>query len=121
MLMSVVCVYVMCSFFFQEEDGIRDSSVTGVQTCALPISDRVALTAAGDVSGAAAALAGLPGVRRATATGEGIDLVVEDARTDRKSVGEGKRVDLGGRRIIKKKKNMIKNRAEAVEEQQDRE
>src|SRR5260370_39832143 len=25
-------------FFFQAEDGIRDSSVTGVQTCALPIS-----------------------------------------------------------------------------------
>src|SRR4030066_1404662 len=28
-------------FFFQAEDGIRDSSVTGVQTCALPISDSV--------------------------------------------------------------------------------
>src|SRR5260370_9772287 len=27
-----------CVFFFQAEDGIRDSSVTGVQTCALPIS-----------------------------------------------------------------------------------
>src|SRR5437763_12404713 len=27
----------MC-FFFQAEDGIRDTSVTGVQTCALPIS-----------------------------------------------------------------------------------
>src|SRR5260370_4435272 len=27
------CVF----FFFQAEDGIRDSSVTGVQTCALPI------------------------------------------------------------------------------------
>src|SRR6185369_17843600 len=27
-------------FFFQAEDGIRDSSVTGVQTCALPISVR---------------------------------------------------------------------------------
>src|SRR5437016_9203909 len=26
-------------FFFQAEDGIRDWSVTGVQTCALPISD----------------------------------------------------------------------------------
>src|SRR5260370_26659031 len=26
-----------CLFFFQAEDGIRDSSVTGVQTCALPI------------------------------------------------------------------------------------
>src|SRR5262249_59927264 len=25
-------------FFFQAEDGIRDWSVTGVQTCALPIS-----------------------------------------------------------------------------------
>ena len=25
-------------FFFQAEDGIRDSPVTGVQTCALPIS-----------------------------------------------------------------------------------
>src|SRR5436309_8728871 len=27
-------------FFFQAEDGIRDFHVTGVQTCALPISDR---------------------------------------------------------------------------------
>ena len=28
----------MLFFFFQAEDGIRDSPVTGVQTCALPIS-----------------------------------------------------------------------------------
>src|SRR5437868_12032436 len=28
-------------FFFQAEDGIRDRNVTGVQTCALPISERV--------------------------------------------------------------------------------
>src|SRR5205823_11932705 len=27
-----------CRFFFQAEDGIRDKLVTGVQTCALPIS-----------------------------------------------------------------------------------
>src|SRR2546427_7121475 len=27
-------------FFFQAEDGIRDLTVTGVQTCALPISAR---------------------------------------------------------------------------------
>src|SRR5438874_3780699 len=35
--------YVYCSsfFFFQAEDGIRDLYVTGVQTCALPISERV--------------------------------------------------------------------------------
>ena len=28
----------MLFFFFQAEDGIRDRLVTGVQTCALPIS-----------------------------------------------------------------------------------
>ena len=30
-------IYIVCFFFFQAEDGIRDWSVTGVQTCALPI------------------------------------------------------------------------------------
>src|SRR5256886_3471473 len=30
-------------FFFQAEDGIRDLTVTGVQTCALPIWDRACL------------------------------------------------------------------------------
>src|SRR5439155_13548371 len=30
-------------FFFQAEDGIRDGHVTGVQTCALPISDELAV------------------------------------------------------------------------------
>src|SRR6266568_6250371 len=29
-------------FFFQAEDGIRDGTVTGVQTCALPISAQIA-------------------------------------------------------------------------------
>src|SRR5207245_3229152 len=28
-------------FFFQAEDGIRDATVTGVQTCALPIWQRL--------------------------------------------------------------------------------
>src|SRR5207247_7841668 len=33
------CVHITASFFFfQAEDGIRDPLVTGVQTCALPIS-----------------------------------------------------------------------------------
>src|SRR5437868_7860173 len=30
--------YSLIFFFFQAEDGIRDRNVTGVQTCALPIS-----------------------------------------------------------------------------------
>ena len=38
-----ICIFVFffffffVCFFFQAEDGIRDTSVTGVQTCALPI------------------------------------------------------------------------------------
>src|SRR5690606_17372886 len=35
-------------FFFQAEDGIRDFHVTGVQTCALPISPGQAGNACGD-------------------------------------------------------------------------
>src|SRR5207245_4439233 len=31
------CLSVFFCFFFQAEDGIRDATVTGVQTCALPI------------------------------------------------------------------------------------
>src|SRR5437764_5937269 len=33
------------AFFFQAEDGIRDTSVTGVQTCALPIWARLHVVA----------------------------------------------------------------------------
>ena len=36
--MSVLSCYCIFFFFFQAEDGIRDRLVTGVQTCALPIS-----------------------------------------------------------------------------------
>src|SRR5207248_7468338 len=35
LLLCLVCFFVF--FFFQAEDGIRDRTVTGVQTCALPI------------------------------------------------------------------------------------
>src|SRR2546425_1616152 len=38
-----MCIYIspiFFFFFFQAEDGIRDKLVTGVQTCALPISQR---------------------------------------------------------------------------------
>src|SRR5690625_7247242 len=36
------CRKYAASFFFQAEDGIRDGHVTGVQTCALPISRTLA-------------------------------------------------------------------------------
>src|SRR2546430_4916958 len=37
MLITIVIVVLCFFFFFQAEDGIRDLTVTGVQTCALPI------------------------------------------------------------------------------------
>src|SRR2546429_5330731 len=58
-------------FFFQAEDGIRDVAVTGVQTCALPISATVA-GSAGALPGTGAAsvkvtpLHEYPGKGRAT-------------------------------------------------------
>src|SRR3712207_9296737 len=77
-------------YFFQAEDGIRDIGVTGVQTCALPIC--------------------VPGLDQALAAVRSGDTLVvpkldrlDRLARDRKSVGEGKSVDLGGRRIIKKK------------------
>src|SRR2546429_9146256 len=85
-------------FFFQAEDGIRDVAVTGVQTCALPIYPR-----AGCCGGHAAA--------RRDAGGDEADRLLE-----RKSGVEGKRVDLGGRRILKKKKNKTNIENEAVDD-----
>src|SRR2546430_8800221 len=35
---SLHIIFFVLFFFFQAEDGIRDLTVTGVQTCALPIS-----------------------------------------------------------------------------------
>src|SRR5256884_4615122 len=38
MFADITPVLWVLFFFFQAEDGIRDVAVTGVQTCALPIS-----------------------------------------------------------------------------------
>src|SRR5438552_8218004 len=37
-LLKSITSFEFLFFFFQAEDGIRDDLVTGVQTCALPIS-----------------------------------------------------------------------------------
>src|SRR6266540_6132720 len=47
-------------FFFQAEDGIRDRDVTGVQTCALPISFCSADSAAAGTRAVATHIAGAP-------------------------------------------------------------
>src|SRR5256885_11922707 len=50
----------ICCFFFQAEDGIRDYKVTGVQTCALPIYEVLAVQPAVRVEGAARLLRLVP-------------------------------------------------------------
>src|SRR5207244_5988962 len=63
---------LICFFFFQAEDGIRDDLVTGVQTCALPIS----LRQSGRLEDALAAAdrAGRAALGRSGRTGEALDL-----------------------------------------------
>src|SRR2546425_1117675 len=43
-MQSIVLRVLVFFFFFQAEDGIRDKLVTGVQTCALPISPPASVT-----------------------------------------------------------------------------
>src|SRR5207245_6914663 len=93
-IILVVCLMIYF-FFFQAEDGIRDATVTGVQTCALPIS----------VSPGATASGALPRVTRpgpdcpaGTVTADEPWLV----KIGRASCRE-KSVDIGGGRMIKKK------------------
>src|SRR3712207_9566101 len=98
-------------FFFQAEDGIRDIGVTGVQTCALPIF------ISADLSHDRKRKPVYPAVET---FGEGIFLRFDEERlADWEVVPEvrareigrascrGKSVDLGGRRIIKKKKREV--------------
>src|SRR2546430_6223167 len=94
-------------FFFQAEDGIRDLTVTGVQTCALPISPAPPVTAEFWVT---QTFNGLSYGALLFLLASGLSLIfgvmrVVNLAQDRKSVVKGKSVDLGGRRIIKKKKN----------------
>src|SRR5690349_24864264 len=64
---------VMYFFFFQAEDGIRDLYVTGVQTCALPISDLVRLSADGTISSAGAKHA----LAEAFVSGDPIEAIID--------------------------------------------
>src|SRR3989440_787844 len=84
-------------FFFQAEDGIRDLIVTGVQTCALPISrsaeevrTRVRQTQ-GQIGRVVEAMQqgreAAQGVGSVATTVQGaLDAIFSDLNTDRKSV-----------------------------------
>src|SRR3712207_7660712 len=108
---SGIRAYCLLIFFFQAEDGIRDIGVTGVQTCALPISSRLSSlsvatgafyparrTALAPKAVATTSAAGKPSAR------ERLERLARPPTsagpTDRKSVVEGKSGALGGRRFI---------------------
>src|SRR5258708_28244986 len=75
--------YSLC--FFQAEDGIRDDLVTGVQTCALPICNRL------DLGRVLNSPANQNTTKvQAIAHGDRIELQSTDANRDRKSVVVGK-------------------------------
>src|SRR2546422_8645751 len=85
-------------FFFQAEDGIRDVAVTGVQTCALPISSETWQLGDSIVTLLVRHLSGPSG-----GAAVALNPLAVAGRSEERRVG--KSVDLGGRRIIKKKKN----------------
>src|SRR5947207_8834013 len=93
---AVGLLFLFFFFFFQAEDGIRDHCVTGVQTCALPISlpdgaptePRVRITR---LEHSPTSPSPAPRIRAA-----------REREIGRASCRKG--VGVGGRRIIKKKK-----------------
>src|SRR5262249_58969513 len=102
-------------FFFQAEDGIRDWSVTGVQTCALPIYQRrtppseassAAVRWAGPQTGEADARDAISRRRgrHALRSAPRLPLGPCAIRSEERRVG--KRGDSGGRRIREKKKRV---------------
>src|SRR5437773_8825097 len=87
------------AFFFQAEDGIRDRDVTGVQTCALPISMPDGLRLLGPELGGI--------VVRATARGRDEDEVLEGLAGDVEARGHPEEdprqvvvLDLAGRLVV---------------------
>src|SRR2546430_11324498 len=103
MSMYTVIHILFFFFFFQAEDGIRDLTVTGVQTCALPIFPLLRGNRDSRRFFHTAWTLSRPLRRRLRSSGgiEGAaDLLAR--RSEERRVG--KSVDLGGRRIIKKKK-----------------
>src|SRR5690606_40744722 len=91
-------------YYFQAEDGIRDFHVTGVQTCALPICVLVVVITVtdaeitGNTTTSTPALGG--GVQVLAETGASVTFTRTLIGGDRKSVVQGKSVDLRCRRII---------------------
>src|SRR5688572_33119031 len=105
---------MICSFFFQAEDGIRDLTVTGVQTCALPIShllpDRELLAGLQAAREAVARLinADTCEIALATNTGHGLNLAAcALPRSEERRVGKECRSRWSPDDYTKKERNKV--------------
>src|SRR3989441_12242364 len=102
-------------FFFQAEDGIRDKLVTGVQTCALPISGQGGIERAGARRGEAAAAraaGALPGGTHGSDVSfgglSGLWRTVREPRSDARHRGRAR----SGRRRVRRGR-VLRSRAAA--------
>src|SRR5437762_7615205 len=106
-VVSWVCFF----FFFQAEDGIRDTSVTGVQTCALPISPtgpRRAARAPGERIDGDATPGGARYPRHRTDRGDGRAGGTRDRQRDLPQIGRAscrERVESAGAAGVVKKQS----------------
>src|SRR2546430_8956967 len=88
------CTAIICFFFFQAEDGIRDLTVTGVQTCALPICRRIGNTPLSP----AARWSVVDGSRRAARGCRAVDVGVGGRASGSRGAGRTQPRDRGGGR-----------------------
>src|SRR5687767_15896397 len=104
-------------FFFQAEDGIRDKLVTGVQTCALPIlAHHSDIFAAGvDIHGVHDWTARVGRAPWATGNADALRVGRESSPKIGRASCRERGVDLGGRRIIKKKKTIKEETTRNIE------
>src|SRR5699024_11267169 len=77
------------SFFFQAEDGIRDRNVTGVQTCALPISGGLLLSKIYEEAGRPAPRSSAPSTTRGRSAWRPTASPPRTASSTRSSTGYG--------------------------------
>src|SRR5437763_17020344 len=95
------CAWALSFFFFQAEDGIRATSVTGVQTCALPISPVSTARCAGASGGSRPARQGLRYADGGRATGSRAG----GRKIGRASCRERGEISVGGGGVKNKKSN----------------
>src|SRR5438105_8983686 len=116
-LIDVQMIGQVIYFFFQAEDGIRDPLVTGVQTCALPIFVEQKEAHKADAS----LKKGLKCFGNAGAYGPLVELNEQNEGADEigRASCRGKRVDLGGRGIMRKKKRRCRHERSEDRDQKD--